>query len=150
MESNGFGEIYPLSNWGVVDSENGFGIVYRGLVYNEVYFNFNITNILLELTTLTATLTVDWGETLGYDENKNIEGRIVFKEYNESFYSNFVIERNTISNSTSVIIPLIFTVPSQLGDYEFELELTRPTHNPFINPNPLVNDIWIFNQPQWQ
>jgi len=31
MEANGFGSIYPLSYWGVTDSENGFGNVYKDL-----------------------------------------------------------------------------------------------------------------------
>jgi hypothetical protein len=152
MESNGFGEIYALSYWGVVDSENGFGIIYRGLVYNEIYFDFTLSNLNFFIPDLLADLTINWEPTLGYDVGKNIIGAIVLISNNQSYYSNqFDILRDEISDLTSITKPLVFdNVPSELGDYRFELELTTPENNPFINPNPTVKDIWIFNEVQWQ
>jgi hypothetical protein len=162
MESNGFGEIYASSNWGVVDSENGFGIIYRGLVYNEIYFNFNISNIqfgLLGIGVLSADLNINWGETLGYQnevdvnvsvyilfiQNPNTENEIIT-------YSDIInLSQQFISTRTEYINPIIFNNVNEFSlPYEFRIELETPKHNPFINPNPLVNDIWIFNQPQWQ
>lgn len=152
MESNGFGTIYPLSYWGVVDSENGFGIIYRSLVYNEIYFDFTLSNLNFFIPDLLADLTVNWDATVGYDTSKNITGNIILVSNNNPYYSNnFDIFQNEITNETSILIPLVFDdVPSELGDYRFELNLTIPENNPFINPNPTVKDIWIFNEVQWQ
>ena len=152
MESNGFGTIYPLSYWGVVDSENGFGIIYRGLVYNEIYFDFTLSNLNLFIPNLLSDLTINWEPTLGYDVSRNINANIILVSNNQLYYSNpFDILKDEITDLTTISKALVFdNVPSELGDYRFELNITIPETNPFINPNPTVKDIWIFNEVQWQ
>lgn len=166
MESNGFGEIYPLSDWGVIDSENGFGIVYRGLVYKEIYFTPELENINPNVTIgsdsyFTGVLTNYQSDaTKGYDNednNKNVEYQIevLCNQDTENPFTLisdvYTIYRDFINENVSWNVQILNQSGKGITEYTFRILLLLPTKNPFIDPYPDDKFIWIFNNVnEWQ